>query len=342
MIAGSVQSELETYRQALDSAQREFVEHCLPGPEDFDRMIRYHLGWVDAEGQPIQAYAGKQLRPLLLLLSTEAAGGEWRRALPAAIAIELLHNFSLVHDDIEDNSPQRRGRPTLWTIWGAPNAINAGDLLFGLAHLSLWQLAAHGIDAETILRVAVVYEKMCLQLTRGQHLDMQFEQAASVSVEEYLDMIAGKSAALVSAAMHIGAILAGLADEQAAAYAAFGRYLGLAFQIQDDILGIWGDPAITGKSAATDIQSKKKSLPVLYGLKHDPGLATLYASELDQAGVTQVVSRLEAAGAHEYARALSAQYFEDIRAIGDTLVSARPASLQRLLALAFSLLNRSA
>lgn len=342
MIASSLQPQLETYRQALDVALRDFVEQFLPGPDDFDMMIRYHLGWVDESGQPARVYAGKHLRPLLLLLSTDAAGGQWRQALPAAAAVELLHNFSLIHDDIEDNSPQRRGRPTLWTIWGAANAINAGDMLFGLAHMALWQLAENGVDDRTIVRIALVFEHMSLQLTRGQHLDMRFEQAEDVSVDDYLDMIAGKSAALVSAAMRIGAMLAGLSEEQAAAYAAFGQQLGLAFQIQDDILGIWGDPAVTGKSVATDIQSRKKTLPVLYGLSHDPGLAALYATELDEAGVALVVSRLEAAGAHDCARTLSERYFDDMRHIAGTLASSQPESLQRLLNLAFSLLGRPA
>ncbi len=342
MTASEAYAQLGTYRDTLDAALRDFVEGFLPGPEDFDRMIRYHLGWVDQAGDPAQAYAGKRLRPLLLLLSTEAAGGEWQRALPAAIAVELLHNFSLVHDDIEDNSPVRRGRPTLWTLWGAANAINAGDLLFGLAHMALWQLPKQGVQSWVVLEIATIFERMCVELTRGQHLDMRFEHDAEVSVDDYLDMITGKSAALVCAAMHIGALLAGLSSEQAEAYAVFGRHLGLAFQIQDDILGIWGDPTVTGKSAATDIQSKKKSLPVLYGLQHDPGLAALYAADLDDTAVARVVARLERVGAHDHARGLADQYFESMRQIAETLDSSNPEALRRLLALAFSLLGRTA
>lgn len=334
-------AQLTLYREALDSSLREFVERFLPGPDDFDIMLRYHLGWVDEAGKPAQAYAGKRLRPLLLLLSADAAGGQWQPALPAAIAVELLHNFSLVHDDIEDNSPYRRGRPTLWTLWGAANAINAGDALFGLAHMAVWQLPAAGIDTGIVVPIAQAFEHMCLQLTRGQYLDMRFEQDKNVSVDDYINMITGKSAALISTAMYIGAILSGLTEEQAAAYGTFGKHLGLAFQIQDDILGIWGDPAVTGKSVATDIQSKKKTLPILFGLQHDPTLAALYASELDDVAVSLVVSRLEAIGALDHARTLSADHFQVLHQISRSMVTHNPEGLDRLLALAFSLLGRS-
>ncbi len=283
-----------------------------PAYRPFYGMLHYHLGWADAEFEPAAIPAGKRIRPMLCLLACEAAGGEPRAALPAAAAVELLHNFSLIHDDVEDNSELRRGRPTLWRIWGVAQAINAGDALYTIAHSAFHRLRAVGVPLERQFEAHRQFSRTCLRLTQGQFLDVSFESRGEVSADAYLEMISGKTAALVSGATAIGAIVAG--SDRADRYAEFGRALGLAFQIQDDLLGIWGDPQVTGKSAASDIAHRKKSLPALYGLERSGELRALYASpEID---VPRVVELLEQAGAKAHAEQVAGQYTQQaVRAL---------------------------
>jgi len=282
----------------------------LADAEEFGTLLRYPLGWVDEHDQPYNQMTGKRIRPLLMLLCTESVGGDWHAALPAAAAVELLHNFSLVHDDIQDDSPTRHGRPTVWKIWGRANAINAGDALFALAHTSLQGLAQAGVAPEIALKVWGIFNRTTIELTRGQHLDMRFEHQENVTVEQYISMISGKSAALVAACAQIGALI-GSGDETAAKhFANFGLNLGIAFQIRDDILGIWGDPSVMGKSAATDILSRKKSLPVLYGLAQSEKLMSVYRSEpFGSAQVEQAVEILNQIGAQDYTRERESDYY---------------------------------
>jgi geranylgeranyl diphosphate synthase type I len=289
------------YLPELDNTMRQLVGSVpLTDADDFGVMLRYPLGWVDVDDKPYNQPTGKRIRPLLLLLSTEATGGDWHTSLPAAAAVELLHNFSLLHDDIQDDSPTRHGRPTVWKVWGVANAINAGDALFALANAALQQLQT---SPEVALEAWGIFNRTTLELTRGQHLDMRFEKQETVTVDAYLSMIRGKSAALVSACAQIGALIGSSGDAATAAhFAEFGLNLGIAFQIRDDILGIWGDPDVTGKSAATDILSRKKSLPVLYGLSQSPALVKVYQSEpFGEAQVNEAVSLLNGVGAHDYA-----------------------------------------
>ena len=230
----------------------------------YHEMLTYHMGWT-GEGAGPKA-TGKRIRPLLVLLAASAAGGEWRNALPAAAAIELIHNFSLLHDDIQDNSPTRRGRPTAWTIWGVAQAINAGDGMFVLANMAMNDLDQTQ-PAEVVLQGEHIFQNACLSLTRGQHLDIDYETRENVSVGDYWTMVSGKTATLIAASMELGALCGGADADLRLVYRDFGNYLGLAFQVQDDILGIWGDEAVTGKSAASDLIERKKSLPVLFGLE---------------------------------------------------------------------------
>jgi len=202
---------------------------------------------------------------LMLLLCTVASGGDWNHALPAAAAVELVHNFSLVHDDIQDNSPKRRGRDTAWIKWGAPMAINVGDALFVISNQSINDLKEH-YRAEIVVKAAEILHNTCLELTRGQFLDMSYEERIDLTTEDYWPMISGKTAALIAACCQIGAVLSGAEESKEEAYRSFGHYLGLAFQVQDDILGIWGNEEATGKSAASDLVEGKNSLPVLAGL----------------------------------------------------------------------------
>ncbi|MBN1965418.1 MAG: polyprenyl synthetase family protein [Anaerolineae bacterium] len=337
----NLSTTLAEYLAAINQELRDVADRFLPGPPDFDQMQRYHLGWIDETGAPIEAKSGKRVRPTILLLSTQIAGGDWRQALPAAAAVELLHNFSLIHDDIEDDSPLRRGRPTLWKIWGVPNAINAGDAMFALAHLALWQLPERGVPALRVLEAARLFEQMCLELTRGQHLDMQFERREHISTDEYLDMIAGKSAALIAASARIGAVVGGAAEDEAARFADFGFNLGMAFQIRDDILGIWGDPAVTGKSAATDIESRKKTLPVLYSLSRSSALVDIFVGEhRGSEELAAAVALLDAVGAREFSVQHERCYYE---AAVDALESVgQGEAVSILLELAMNLFGRGA
>ncbi len=270
-----------------------------PRTQAFHEMLTYHMGWT-GEGAGPEA-TGKRIRPMMVLLSTAACGSDWQSALPAAAAVELVHNFSLVHDDIQDNSDKRRGRPTTWVKWGMPMAINVGDALFVMSNQAIIDLKENH-PAEIVVRAAEILHNTCLELTRGQFLDMSYEERTDLSVEDYWPMISGKTAALLSACCHIGALLGGADNAKQESYRSFGNYLGLAFQVQDDILGIWGDEVLTGKSAASDLVEGKNSLPVLAGLSANGKFAARWQQGPIRADEVQELARLLASeGGYETA-----------------------------------------
>jgi len=232
--------------------------------EDLYGILAYHMGW-EGEGAGAEA-RGKRIRPLIVTLSCSAAGGKWHASLPAAAAVELVHNFSLIHDDIEDNSPMRRGRQTVWKRWGIPLAINAGDTLFTLAHLALLDLEKT-CSTQIAVRAANLLQTTCLRLTQGQHLDIAYQNQSQLSLDSYWVMVGGKTGALLAACTGLGALTAGASQEERSIYQEFGYALGLAFQVQDDYLGIWGSQEHTGKSNISDLVSGKKTLPILYGIQ---------------------------------------------------------------------------
>jgi geranylgeranyl diphosphate synthase type I len=287
------------------------------GLAEFRAILAYHLGW---EGAGAEA-RGKRIRPLLVLLSAAAAGGAWQAALPAASAVELVHNFSLIHDDIQDNSPLRRGRPTVWKRWGVAQAINSGDAMLTLAHLSCLRLAAQ-LSAEVALQAAAILQQACLELTQGQYLDLSYEARGDLTLEAYWPMVGGKTAALLAACTETGALAAGAPESCRAAYRRFGHALGLAFQARDDILGIWGDAALTGKSADSDLLAGKKSLPVLYGLSQRGKFATRWAQGPIQVEEVQgLAAQLEAEGGRAFAEENAARLTHEALA---ALVEADP------------------
>lgn len=270
--------------------QRQVSRLAAPRTKPFHEMLTYHMGWT-GEGAGPEA-TGKRIRPTLVLLCASACGkADWKSALPAAAAIELVHNFSLVHDDIQDNSPKRRGRDTAWVKWGAPMAINVGDALFVMSSQAIMDLK-NNFTAEVVVKAAEILHNTCLDLTRGQYLDMSYEERNDLGVEDYWHMISGKTSALIAACCHIGALLGGADDEKQEIYRSFGHYLGLAFQVQDDILGIWGDEKVTGKSVASDLVEGKNSLPVLAGLDKKGKFAERWAQGPIQQEEVREVARL--------------------------------------------------
>ena len=251
-------SAVESGNDVVRSALRDAVARL----DDTIRPIAaYHLGWCDEHGTPVVANGGKSIRSWLTLLAARAAGGSEFCAVPGAVAVELVHNFSLVHDDLMDGDVERRHHPTVWAVHGAAAAILCGDAMLALATQVLLDVGT--LDAvEAARRLAGATQK----LIRGQHADLQFEQRRYVGVEECLDMAAGKTGALLSCSAAIGAVLAGAPPTSVRALSTYGAELGLAFQLVDDLLGIWGDAATTGKPVGSDLRARKKSLPVAFAL----------------------------------------------------------------------------
>jgi geranylgeranyl diphosphate synthase, type I len=291
----------------LDRSREQLVPALQAAVQRLDPSTRlhasYHMGWCDVDGNPTSLSGGKAVRPALALLSAEAVGAPAAVGLPGAVAVELVHNFSLLHDDLLDGDTERRHRRTVWSIWGAGAAILTGDTMLALAHEVLLES-----DSPQAAKAALLLAVTTRELTRGQVQDLAFETRQDVTLEECLDMAGGKTGSLLAASAAIGAVLAGAPEATVAALTTFGAQCGLAFQLVDDVLGIWGDPEVTGKSVFSDLQSRKKSLPVTYAIE-DPR----YGSELrewfaapgdpDHASVQRTAEMLDAAGGREWALA---------------------------------------
>jgi geranylgeranyl diphosphate synthase type I len=294
-------------------------------------QCRYHLGLDGSSGS-----SGKRMRPLLGLLAYASITGDHRGALPGAAAVELGHNFSLVHDDIEDGDRERRHRPTLWSLHGVAQAINTGDMLFTLSRIALHRLSDMGFPDRKVLRLMRLYDETCVALCEGQYLDIRAGESSEImSVEAYLDMIGRKTAALIAASIEAGALLATDDDAVIARYRAFGWELGIAFQVNDDLLGIWGDERATGKEPS-DVARRKKTLPVIFAHQHAPAaerarLAALYGSGTPSpAEVDEIVGILERAGAREATRALAHEHRDQALAELDAAGVVEPAARARL------------
>lgn len=287
-VTPGIQATLLRYQQEIQAALRQAVQrgsvNRLPTQagdlSSFYGQMQYHLGWVDRSFSPIPINSGKLLRPTLLLLAYEASGA-WglsehsqdrgaylHRALPAAASIELIHNFSLIHDDIVDNDTERHHQPSLWTIWGSSQGINAGDGMFALARLALWDVLREGVEGEIAARLGAVLDRATLVIAEGQYLDLCFEGREDISVAMYVDMISRKTAALMSCAAEMGSMLGTRESATIESLSDFGFEIGIAFQVRDDVLGVWASVAQLGKTSAGDIYRRKKSLPILYALEH--------------------------------------------------------------------------
>ncbi|MEG3630574.1 polyprenyl synthetase family protein [Streptomyces poriticola] len=295
----SLPAALETGRAILGPSLRDAVRAHL-GPE-MARIADYHFGWADAAGRPTGSWGGKMVRPTLALLSARAAGAAVADGLPAAVAVELVHDFSLLHDDIMDGDETRRGRATAWTVFGVPSAVLAGDALLTAATSALLTAPAAGARSATVSLMTATR-----RMIDGQAADVGFERRDDVTPAECLRMAGDKTGALLGCACSLGAELVGAGRTLVAGLGAFGEHIGLAFQLVDDLLGIWGDPASTGKQVGADLRVRKKSLPVVAALDA-PGtdeLRSLYRrpEPLTERDVRRVTDLVERAGGRDWAR----------------------------------------
>ena len=340
---GELAERFERYRAPVMEEMAAIVGNS---PSPLYAWMRYHLGWEDQYGDAVEpALHGKLLRPAGLLLAAELCGGtaaSIEHALPAAAAVELVHNFSLLHDDIEDGSDRRRDRPTLWTFAGTAQAINTGDGMFTLARLAMHRLVEAGVEEHDALAAMRELDAACLRLVEGQYLDMSFEQRDLVSRDEYLAMAAGKTAAMFAASFAIGARLGGAPASVVDAFRTFGQHVGLAFQAVDDILGIWGDPSVTGKPVGDDLRARKLTLPVIAAIEaggeHGEAVARAYArdaasaadSVIDRAtDIESLTVAIEQAGGRSSTGELAAA--ETAAALGALEVIELPPADRRLL-----------
>lgn len=288
------------YGLSIDREIQRFLSLGQTNP-DFMAMMAYQFGYVDEQLRPINESGGKRFRPLLCLLACEGVGGSVQQALTAAAAIEILHNFSLVHDDIEDRDSTRRHRPTVWKLWGEAHGINVGDAMFALAGRAILESP---VDPATALDVARHFGDTARALTEGQYLDMSFESRADVRAEEYSNMVENKTGALIEFSLWAGARIGGADDKTLTAVASFGNELGKAFQIQDDISGIWASSDRTGKEPGTDLRNGKKTLPVLLAAEYaeEPFRSVLSSYVKSATGdIARVLDALNETGARAYA-----------------------------------------
>jgi len=255
----------------IDSISRKIEENLLSFfnklPNDgLTNIIRYHMGWLNKDFKTENFYKGKRLRPILCSLVCKIAGGDVEKSYPAGMALELTHNFSLVHDDIQDKDLFRRGRETVWSIWGVAQGINVGDAMISLAHKALLD---SDLDYYKKNRLIEILDSAIFKLCQGQFMDVSFEEREDVNIEEYLLMVEGKTCSMFEASVEMGTVLAEREDiiEQ---FVSIARDFGLGFQILDDILGLWGDPKITGKPVGSDLRQNKKTYPIILGLKEKP------------------------------------------------------------------------
>jgi len=302
-VTATMPAGVETARDLVGPAIAAATARLSP---DVRIVAEYHLGLADAQGRALErpAGAGKALRPALALLSARAAGAPAERGVPAAAAVEFVHNFSLLHDDIMDGDTERRHRPTAWTVFGVGAAILAGDALLALAQdLLLEAPAPQGMWAARCLSAAVQ------RLIAGQGADLAFERRDDVTLAECLEMAGDKTAALMACACSIGAVYLGASPSVAMGLAGFGMNAGLAFQLTDDLLGIWGSPEVTGKPVRSDLRARKKSLPVVAALTSDTAagkeLAGLLASPepLSEDDLLRAAALVEEAGGRRWAEA---------------------------------------
>lgn len=322
---------LQGFREKVENELRACLKEGGTGGLDLNTINSYHLGFCDRYGKPSSSSKGKYLRPLFCISMCAGLGGDPEQAIPAASALELAHRTSLIFDDIQDKGEERNNQPTVWAIWGADQAINAGLALSCYARLIVHRLTLRGVSSEKVLWIASVLENTVIAICHGQFLDLSFVEAPTVKVGDYLRMVRGKTGDLFAASCVVGARLASPEHEVMGAAWEFGLNMGVAFQIHDDYLGIWGDEAVVGKTA-NDIQEKKRSLPVVLALEQFPDervspnrtmrnwFNNPFISKEDAAGIR---AWMEEKGIPEQVKRLEARYLNKARGNLDSL-SIRP------------------
>lgn len=360
----TTESMLNQYKDIVINELKKTFNACIEQNNvndltDFYGQMQYHLGWVDENFHEEKAYSGKFIRSSVLLLSALAAnavsdnfqdtGILINQSLPACASIELIHNFSLIHDDIVDQDEKRRHRPTLWKVWGQSEGINTGDGMFSLARLACLEMLNRNVSPGIILKISGLLDEASLKLCEGQHLDIKFEKEINISIQQYMDMIARKTGALFKAACQVGAILATNKPNIIESLADFGYKVGAAFQIRDDILGIWAPSEQSGKVEGGDIARRKKSLPVLYALNKASSsdkdvLLEFYQSRettFSPDKLNDIKRLIESSGSQQYCFSLLNEYCDDAEAIiknlWDNLQNEQP--VQQMLALVRFLAN---
>jgi geranylgeranyl diphosphate synthase type I len=249
---------------------------------------------------------GKRLRPFLTIKACEIVGGDPRDAIPFAAALEIIHNFTLVHDDVMDNDSMRRGAPTVHTKWGVPIAIAAGDLLFAKAFEAMTTFAPDGMNAKRVKTCVEIATRATIEISEGQVLDVSFPNTANVTEDDYFAMVGGKTSALFKACAEIGAIAGGGKTRQVKALGKFAWDAGIAFQLMDDYLGATADEKTLGKPVGSDIREGKKTLIIIHALRkaklrqRDRILAVLNNHNATKQDIAEVHSLLQDIGSIDY------------------------------------------
>ncbi|MCD6493387.1 MAG: polyprenyl synthetase family protein [Archaeoglobaceae archaeon] len=266
---------------------------------------------------------GKRLRPVLVLISTEALGKDWTKILPAAVAIETIHNFTLIHDDIMDRDEYRRGVSTVHKLFGEPTAILAGDTLFAEAFEILTKCE---VEAKNLVKAVELLSKVCVNICEGQYLDMSFEEEKFVNEQDYIEMVKKKTAVLIAASTSLPAILFGESEKIINALWNFGLYCGIGFQIQDDVLDLVGKEKI-GKDWGSDIVEGKKTLIVINAFEKGVELEIFGKGEASKEEIEKAVKKLEECGAIDYAKNKAKEYVEKAKKELDTLKDSKSKEL---------------
>jgi geranylgeranyl diphosphate synthase, type I len=337
-------SVFERYHAEIDAEISDIIDERDSHLYD---MLRYHLGWMDSKGKVRKRSNGKAVRPTLCLLACEAVGGDYQPALPAAAAVELVHNFSLIHDDIQDDDVERHHQPSVWRVWGKAQAINAGTVMRMLANVALRRLK---VSPAKKLRIQKLIDEATIRLIEGQYLDISFESRSDISSSDYIDMVGCKTAALIACAVGSGAELGTNDRKTISSLQEFGWNLGVAFQTKDDILGIWGKKEETGKPSGNDIRRRKKTLPFILGMQRSSGHSLeqlrhnlyepclceqslrVHSSDeetMSEDSVQSIIGILENAGALEETQRITEEYIKKALNILDS-ISLSPSARQNL------------
>jgi geranylgeranyl diphosphate synthase type I len=331
--APSLPDFFSRYQNRIDNALRAELVGLEPAIYD---IHRYYMGWQEIDGSDSNSMGGKRMRPTLAMLAADAVGGDLERATPIAVALEYVHNFSLIHDDLEDMDRVRHHRPTVWAVWGEPAAIVSGNAMLKIADAAAWKLREVGVEEDVALEAESVLTNHYLKMMEGQYLDISFETEVSVSVDQYLDMIERKTGALIEASIYLGGLVAprsGPDRAKATALKAIGYDLGRIFQIRDDVLGVWGGEE-TGKPVGADIKRKKKALPAVHALSTSTGatadrIQEIFRSEgdLDEEDVHVVLEVMDDLGTQDYCQTMAEQRWVECKRMIESLeLSGRTAS----------------